>query len=186
MKELKFKYRLDITAFLLRIIFFAICALSFGYIAHHNISGLTLNPLFELSVNETNILYRSFAISSAIFVIVSTSHLIKALNQGLLRCFVLNKEVVLTETSISSPDNFENKNITTIKYSDIFDLHIQTVGRKHFLNIFHSEGKLTIPDYALPNKQSFKQLVNFVSKKVTTSPIKHFNDDLTYELRHTY
>ena len=186
MKELRFSYRLHITVFLLRIIFFGISALGIGYIAHHNISGLTLKPLFELSVNETNILYWSIAISSAIFVIVSTSHLINALTQGLFRCLIFNKEVVLTETSISSPESLVSKNIVTIKYSDIFDLNVQTVGKKHFLNIFHANDKLTIPDYALPNKRAFEQLVNFVSRKVTSLPIKHFNDDFTYELRLTH
>lgn len=185
MKELRFIYRLDITVFLLRIIFFAICALGFGYIAHHNISGLTLKPFIELSTNETNILYLILAISSAIFVIVSSSHLIKALNQGLFKCLIFKEEVVLTETSISSPESFVNKNIVTIKYSDIFDLNIQTVEKKHFLNIFHADDKLTIPDYALPNKRAFEQLVNLVSKKVTDQPIKHFNSDSIYEMSHT-
>ncbi len=93
MKEIRYSYRPNITAFLLRTILFSVCALGIGYTARNNDSGLLLKPLFELSVTETNILYWSLAIAAAIFVTLSLLGLIKAISKGLIKDLVFKSEI---------------------------------------------------------------------------------------------
>ena len=192
MKEVRYTYRPKVTAFLFRTILFSVCALGLGYTAQNNDSGLLLKPLFDLSVTEMNILYWCLALAAAIFVMFSLLGLIEAISKGLIRDLVVKNEIVLTPTTLSLTDKNQFYEKITLKYSEIFDINIQEINGQCFFNIYYNDSniyyndnKLTIMQRMLPDKKSFDQLVNSISKKITTMPIKHYKDGSDYELHFT-
>ena len=189
MKEVRYTYRPNVTAFLLRTILFSLLALVLGYVARNNDSGLLLKPLFDLSVTETNILYWCLTLAAAIFVMFSLLALIEAISKGLIRDLFFKNEIVLTSTTLSLIDKNQCNEKITLKYSEIFDINIQEINGRCFFNIYYSDNniyyndnKLTIVQRMLPDKKTFNQLVNSISKKVTNMPIKHYRDGSDYEL----
>jgi len=192
MKEVRYTYRPNVTAFLLRTILFSVGALGLGYTARNNDSGLLLKPLIDLSVTETNILYWCLALAAAIFVIFSLLALIEAISKGLIRDLVVKNEVVLTPTTLSMTDRNQNNEKITLNYSEIYDINIQETNGQCFFNIYYydnnvyyNDNKLTIVQRMLSDKKTFYELVNSISKKVTSMPIKHHTDGSGYELHLT-
>lgn len=177
MNELRFTYKLNITKYILRILFFAACAIGFGYMAHYAEGDVIAN---ELSVNGESILYWCLAIASMIVAGLCISGLFVSVDYQDLTS---KREVVLTGTTISSPESVTSHRIVTINYSDIIDLNIQIIQRQRFLNIFYEDSKLTISQNELSDKKAFEQLTNFVRKKVTAMPIKHFKNSASHEMQ---
>ena len=177
MNEIRFTYKPKITKYILRIIFFGVCAFGFGVMAQSNGSGVVAN---EFSVNGESILFWSLVIASTIIMGFCISGLFATID---FKNLISKREVVLSRTSITSPKSVTSHKTVTLNYSDIVDVNIQIIKRQLFLNIFYADSKLTIAQSVLPNKKSFEQLTNFVRKKVTAMPIKHFKNSASHEMR---
>jgi len=177
MNEIRFTYKPNITKYILRILFFVACAIGLGFMAYSVGRDIITN---EFSINGESILYFSLAIISMILAGLCISGLFDSVDYQDLTS---GREIVLTRTTISSPESVTNHGIVTIDYSDIIDLNIQIIKRQRFFNIFYEDSKLTISQNVLSDKKAFEQLTSFVRKKVTAMPIKHFKNSASHEMR---
>lgn len=158
MNEVRIPYKPNKIIMILAIAFFGACAGFMADIAANNDRGLILNRVIELSPQNATIFYWVIASASMVFVVVGFFALVKS--------FFTNREIVITETSITSPKSALSKLDVTVNFSDISNVTIQTIQRTRILNIKYSGGKLSILNSMLPNKAAFEELVSQVQARV--------------------
>ncbi|HAS6997775.1 TPA: hypothetical protein I7280_23385 [Vibrio parahaemolyticus] len=158
MNEVRIPYKPNKIVFILAIAFFAACAGFMGNIALTNDRGLILNRIIEFSPLGATNLYWAVTIAALSFVLVGTLALIKSMFS--------NREIVITNESISSPKSGFSKQDVTVNFSDITGVNMQTIQKTKILNIEHLGGRLSIPNSMLPNKASFEELVSQLQSRV--------------------
>ncbi len=158
MEEIRIPYKAKKLTFILCILMFGVCAIGLTKMALSNDRGLILNGIVEFSTEGATIFYLCIAVVPALLVVMGIL--------GIYFSVTSKKEVVLKETSISSPKSLYSKKIITVNFSDVTDYSIQSVQNQTYLFIFFQEGKLTIPQSLLPNKAEFKKLYDLVVKKI--------------------
>lgn len=158
MSEVRFPYKPKVILFILVVLFFSACTAVLGNIATTNDRGLILNKILEFSTGGATIFYWILTACAAVFVVLAIV--------GLISGLITKKEIVLTESTISAPKSGISKKVVTLQYSEISEVSMQTVQNQKFLNILHQDGKLSIPQSMLPNKNDFEKLVNLVASKV--------------------
>ncbi len=157
MSETRYPYQPKIVTFLLVIAMFGSCASFFIYQAINNEVGLIINGLLELSQNGATIFYGVLAALSLGFVLIGLLSMFKR--------FTTKREIVVGDTSISSPKSGVSSKVITVAYADILMMERQEVSGQHILNITHNDGKLSIPHSMLPSKQVFEEMVDLITKK---------------------
>jgi hypothetical protein len=129
-----------------------------GNVALTNDRGLILNRIIEFSAQGATIFYWVVAIAALAFVLVGILALIKSMFS--------NREIVITNESITSPKSGFSKQDVTVSFSDITGINMQTIQKTKILNIEHLGGKLSIPNSMLPSKTSFEELVSQLQTRV--------------------
>lgn len=158
MNTVRYPYKPKVVIFLFATVFFAGCALVLGNVAINNERGLILNRIFEFSAGAATVFYWCLTAASGLFIILGL--------MGLIFGLTSRKEIIITENGITAPKSGLSKKNISISFSDITNINIQSVQKQELLNIFYKDGKLTIPQSMLPNKQSFDELVNLLSVRV--------------------
>ncbi len=158
MNEVRIPYKPNKILFILAIGFFGACAGFMGNIAITNDRGLVLNRIFEFSTQGASIFYWVITVIALAFVLVGIIALIKS--------FTSKREIIISDTSITSPKSGFSKLDITVNFSDVTDVTIQTVQKTKILNIDHLDGRLSIPNSMLPNKQAFEELVSHIQVKL--------------------
>lgn len=158
MNEIRIPYKPNKIIFIVIITFFAICAYLIGNIASTNDSGIIINRIFEFSIQNTTIFYWIMSGASSLFVVTGVFVLIKSI--------VSDREIVISETSITSPKSGFSKLDIMVNFSDITNITIQTIQKTKILNIEHTNGKLSIPNNMLPSNQVFEELFLKLNSKI--------------------
>ncbi len=158
-QEVRYPYKPKLIVFILSIAFFVACAAVLGYVAATNDRGLILNGIIKFSENGATIFYWCLAGASVLLALFGVLGLVKGITS--------KREVLATQEAISAPKSGVSNKIITINYSGIIDLNVQVIQKQKFLNIFYSEGKLSIPQSMLPSKKAFEELADFVVSKVS-------------------
>lgn len=158
MNEVRFSYKPNIYIFILTTLLFIGFTAGLAYVAKTNEQGLILNRIIEFSVEGATIFYWCLASASAIFVLFGALLIIGG--------FTSKKEIILSGNSITAPKSGISKKTLTIHYSEVSDINIESVQKQNFLNIVHSNGKLTIPQSMLSSKHAFEELTEFIEKHV--------------------
>ncbi len=158
MEPIIYPYKTKVVKTVIISIFLAALAAFMGYTAVTNEQGLILNGIIKMGPMGATIFFW------VITLIMVFGLAIIAL--GLIKGRGIQRNVVLTDTTISAPKSALNNNIVTIAYTDIHDVTTQRVSGQHFVNIHHPEGKLVISDAMLPNKKVFEELVESLSQRV--------------------
>ncbi len=158
MNEVRIPYKPNKFMFLLVVAFFGACAGIMGNVAITNDKGLILNRVFEFSPQGATIFYWVITGLSLVFVLVGLLALAKSVTT--------KREIVISETSLTSPKSIYSKIDVTVNFSDITNVTLQTIQKTKILNIEYLGGKLSIPNSMLPNKQAFEELVSLLQTRV--------------------
>ena len=158
MNEVRIPYKPNKTVFLFAVAFFGVCAGVMGNVAITNDKGLLLNRIFEFSPQGATIFYGVIAGASLVFVLVGLLALVKSVTT--------KREIVISDTSLTSPKSGFSKIDVTVDFSDVTNVALQTVQKTKILNIDHPGGRLSIPNSMLPNKQAFEELVSLLQTRI--------------------
>jgi hypothetical protein len=158
MNEVRIPYKPNKIIFILAIAFFGVCAGIMGNVAVTNDRGLILNRIFQFSPKGATIFYWVIAGVALAFVLVGLL--------SLARSIVSTREIVITETSVTSPKSGFSKLDVTVNFSDITNVSLQTIQKTKILNIEYRGGKLSIPNSMLPNKKEFEELISQLQTRV--------------------
>ena len=152
MSELRIPYKPNKVIFILATSLFGVCAGIMGKVAATNDRGLILNGLLEFSPQGATIFYWVITAAALGFVVAGTLALVNSMFS--------NREIVVTNDSITSPKNGLSKQNVTVNFSDITGINMRTIQKTKILSIEHVGGKLSIPNSMLPSKASFEDLVS--------------------------
>lgn len=158
MNEVCIPYKPNKTIFLSAVVFFGVCAGVMGNVAITNEKGLILNRIFEFSPQGATLFYWVITGTALMFVLVGLLALAKSV--------ATKRQIVISETSITSPKSGFSKIDVTVNFSDITSVTLQTIQKTEILNIEYLGGKLSIPNSMLPNKQAFEKLISLLQAKV--------------------
>lgn len=158
MNELRIPYKPNKMIFITGIAFSGIGAGLMGYVAATNDRGLILNGILEFSPQGATIFYLVMAAAATAFVLIAFL--------ALAKFAVSEREIVISEFSITAPKSGLSKLDITVNFSDITDISIQTIQKTKILNIDHTGGKLSIPNSMLPSEQAFDGLVSELQSKL--------------------
>lgn len=159
MSRVSYPYQGNRRVFMLCIVGFSIAGLILGRVAIANKQGLIVNRLFELSVMGATAFYWALTIAAGLFVVVGCA--------GLAINLILKRSVELDKSAISAPKNGISKQVIQLDYADIQGLDINIIQKQRFLTIYHMDGRLCIPEFMLPDKNSFEDLVERLTQYVT-------------------
>lgn len=159
MNEICIPYKPNKILFLFVVAFFGACAGIMGNVAVTNDRGLILNGIFEFSPNSATIFYWIITGIALAFVTVGILALAKSVTT--------KREIVISETSLTSPKSGLSKINVTVSFSDITNVTLQTIQKTRILNIEYPGGKLSIPNSMLPNKQAFEELVSLLQTRIS-------------------
>jgi len=158
MNEIRYPYKPKKITSIFAIAMFALGAFVFFHLANTNDRGVIINHILKLSVEHATIFYWVLFTVCVLFVVVGTISLVISLTK--------NRDIILTEDSISSPKHSWSSKIITVHYTDITDTKIRTINKQVLLYIVHRRGKLVIPQSMLPNKNSFNEMTQFLAAKI--------------------
>ncbi len=158
MNELKIPYTPKKLVFIGAIMFFGICSGAMGYVAFTNEQELILSKIFEFSVQGATIFYWVISSVSFIFVVIGFLALVKS--------FISKREIVLSNEYITSPKSGLSNKYVTVKYKNILSIAIQKVQKTKTIIIEHKDGKLSIPNIMLPNKQAYESILNQLQRRI--------------------
>lgn len=162
MKTLSYPYKPKPHLMLLVVVLFGALALFMSRMALGNDRGLILNGLIHLGPSGATIFYWCIAAIGAAFVAIG----LPAMFVGLFA----SHQVTLTSTDVSARKSAFSRKPTVVKLSDIRDLSLQVVQGDRFLNIHHTNGKLTIIKSHLPDETAFNELCNAIADRVSAQP----------------
>ena len=160
MTEVRFPYKPNAMIFFLAIGFFGVCAGILGAVAISNDKGLVINRLIEMSPESATNFYWVITVLSVALVLLGLAGLVKSISS--------NREIVLTENSITAPKNLFSKTDVSIEFANITGIDVQTIQKTKLLNISHLNGKLSIPNNMLPDKEAFENLVSQFTSRVNS------------------
>jgi len=154
MEPLTYPYKPKVIKTIVISIFLGALAAFMGYTAITNDQGLILNGVIRMGPMGASIFFWVLTLIMVFGLAAATLGLIKGRNS--------EKQIVLTDTTISAPKSALNDQVVTVSYDDILNLTTQNVNGQHFVNIHHPGGKLVIPHAMLPNKATFDELVEIL------------------------
>lgn len=158
-ERLEYAYKARPGLMLGGILFFGACAVSMIHAAMTNDRGLMIRNLFlTFSPKGATIFYWCVAAVSAIFVLVAVAALISGLANPM--------SVYLTSTELSAPKHGFARKRLSIPLQSILSVDIQTVQKQRFMNVYHSEGKLSIAQSMMPGAVAFDELYRALLGKI--------------------
>ena len=160
MNEIRIPYKPNKILFVLVVAFFGFCAAYIGNIAATNDRGLILNRIIEFSSQGATIFYWVMSILTLALAVVGIF--------ALAISVFSNREIVITNSLITCPKGAISKKQTTVNFSDITGIYIQTIQKTRILNIEHIGGKLSIPNSMLPNNACFEQLISTLNARANS------------------
>ena len=141
------------------VLFFAVC----GFVGWH-VHTTQTEPLIVLGIRlapqEARMVFGAIAVVSVLFVAGGIL--------GFFTGLVSSHYVTLTGQHISAPKYGFSRHVTTVPLADIQRIEVQTIKRQRFLNIYHSNGRLSIAQSFLPNAQAFEQVRSALSAQRTS------------------
>ncbi|MGK0290936.1 MAG: hypothetical protein ACI86H_002399 [bacterium] len=158
MSSIRFPYQTNKKIILSAIALMGAIAGVFLKLALENDRGLIINRIIKLSVQSATIFYWSLAIFVLSIVVLASF--------AVIRNIVEKREIILTDTSISSPKSGISSKIISIQFQDIIDIEVQKIQSQQYLYLFYPDGKLTIPQIMLPDKKIFEELVKQVTERI--------------------
>jgi hypothetical protein len=138
--------------------FFGAIAFFMGREATLNDRGLVINGLIHLGPSGATIFYWCIAAIGAAFVAIG----VPALLVGLFS----SRRITLTATEISAPKFGFSRAATVVKLANIQHMRVQVVQKQRFLNLLHTNGKLTINESFLPSRAAFEELCAAIASRV--------------------
>ena len=161
--DLSFTYRYKASRIFLAILFFGACAGFIGHEAMTNDQGLLINHIIELDPGNATVFYWVMAALCGSFVVMGLIGVIASLTAE-EEAQVLR----LTPTEIRLPQGLFRKELRDIPYTEVKDLHVQQVQSQRFLTLVLTSGKkVSIAASALPKKENFDTVCQFVAARVT-------------------
>jgi hypothetical protein len=152
MDEIRLPYKPNKTIFVMVVLFFGLCAAVLANVALANDRGLVLARVIELSPQNATIFYWALTGAAVLFVLLGIITLVKSITS--------NREIVITENTITLPKHNFSKIDVSVKLSDITNLTMQNIQGTKILNIEYLGGKISVSNRMLPNKQAFEGLVS--------------------------
>lgn len=162
MKTLSYPYNPKPHLMFLAVVLSGAFAFFMSWMAMGNDRGLVLNGLIHLGPSGATIFYWCIAAVGAAFVAIA----LPAMFVGLFT----SHQVTLTSTDVSARKSAFSRKPTVVKLSDIRDLSLQAVQGDRFLNIYHTNGRLTIIKSHLPDERAFNELCNAIADRIPTQP----------------
>ena len=158
MTEISYQYKPRLKTGILALLFFGLCSFALYHKAQTNDVGLIINGIIELSQNGATIFYYSLFGGAITFVILGVLIIFNNLTS--------KREIKLTETCLVRPKNGFSSQTHSIPYSEIASIEEQLVYNQTFLKINHKSGKNSIPQSMFKNKETFKNFIDDLSKKL--------------------
>ncbi len=136
-------------------------AAAIGYHASTNEKGLIINHMIHLYKDTATNFYWLIALLLGgcgvwiMFKVVKGDH--------------SQKELILSDSYMSVPKSLLSKEIITIPYADIKNLNVQKISNSNFINIFYSQGKLSIPGNFYFKNDQFKEFMEMLVNKINAA-----------------
>src|SRR4051812_860637 len=137
--------------------FFGIGALLIARVASTNDRGLILNGLFHFDTHDATIFYWCVAAASAALVAIAFMKVLFGLFS--------NQYLSLSETELSAPRSLLSLENTIVPLSSIVRLELRTIGKLHFLKVYHGSRKLTIEAANLPDHEAFQTICVLLAER---------------------
>lgn len=153
--------------FLFCFVFFAGCAVAFTMATLSSDGPLKLVILrhiieFNFSALGAKIFYGSLAAISALMSLAGL--------WGLIKSSLVKQCVILDEDKITVPSGlFSLSDHVDIAYTDIKDLVLFDTNKARGIKIIHSQGKHTIADVCLPEKNALDHIIEELTDEVKKS-----------------
>jgi len=168
MNEIRFDYKSNKLLFGFATILFLGMAIYFCSLAIRNEQGMVIFNIIKLPRMGASFVFIVLAIVPALLTFTCITTLISD--------FTTDKEVVISETSISAPHSSGvSKKTIQIKFAEINDIYVEEIENNFRLYILHPNGKLVIPKGMIPGKGVFEELVSVVTEKFMAN--KSMNTD---------
>jgi membrane protein YdbS with pleckstrin-like domain len=150
METLTYPYKPKALSMLLAILFFAACFVVGVHVATTNTTEQTIVLGWRLEPSEARVLFGAVAVISVLFVAADTA--------GLIASFSSSRYLTLTTQEISLPKSALFNSKTTVPLHEIQRVDLQTVRNKRFLYVYHLNGRFTVTEGFLPNREAFERI----------------------------
>ncbi len=154
----EYPYKPRIIFVLGAVLFFGAIAAMFTNEALTNDRGLIINGIITLGPGGATIFYWVMVGACAVFVFGGLWAIIMGLTS--------DRRLTITEAGIRAPKGGYSKQYMSINFSDMFKVTVQSVNKQRFLTLHHKDGKLSIAQSMLPDKEAFEEVVRMVTQKV--------------------
>lgn len=156
MDTLTFPYKPKAWSMVLVIVFFGACFLVGWHVSGTNSEQVVLG--WRLSPEQARVVLSAVAGASLLFVIAGIF--------GLRAAFSHEGRLTLTSQELSLPKYPVLRTMTTVPLRDILRLEMHEVKRKRFLHVYHANGKITVTEALLPNREAFEQVRETLAQSV--------------------
>lgn len=157
----EYPYKPKVLVMLLAALFFAACGAGLTNAALTNDRGLIINGIITLGPGGATIFYWVMVGACSVFVLGGL--------WGIIIGLTSDRRLVLTETGIRAPKGGYSRQYVTIRFSDILNVTMQSVQKQRFLTVHHTNGKMSIAQSMLPDKEAFEEVTRMVTQKVKVS-----------------
>lgn len=158
MNEVRIPYKANKLILIFLILVSCGFAVFLGYTALNNNSGLIIMDLITLGVEGST---RFFWAASLFFGFLAMTSLLT-----FLKNIKAEREIVITDSSITSPKSGLSNQDITVNYADIRNISVQNIAGTKMLQIDHPAGKLSIPNSMVPSKRAFEELIAAVESRL--------------------
>lgn len=152
-----YEYGTKIVPMLLVIGFGIIIAVTLGYMAVTNDRGLILNGFIKFSEMGAGIFYGLLSLFGVAAVVIGVMGLLKGRNG--------DKQVILSDTSITAPKSAVSSKIIEIPYRDVTKLTVHKIQGQQHVMIKSKSDKLAIHASILESKAHFADLVEELQRR---------------------
>jgi hypothetical protein len=142
-------------------VFFGAGAAIFFNEASNNDSGVIIDNLITLDTHGASTFYWTLFGCSVMFVVLAAFLL--------LRKLLSPRMITVDEQHISLPHGLLQSKTKRIAYAQIKKLWEKRVSRQTFLYLQTADGKYSIIESLLPNKQSFEEIKDFLISRAPQS-----------------
>lgn len=157
---LRYRYVPRLTPMLLAVVFFSGCLAFYVWRTATNDRGLIINGLLELETGGATTFFATFAVGSAVFVLMGLWALVIRVRGP--------RYLVLDESSLSIPSRFSRK-ARTVPYAAIRDIQLLNVQGQSMLQIATDSGKVTVAAIMLASDAQLREVGVALRDRVTAS-----------------
>ena len=157
-KVREYQYKPKALVLVLAILIIGGLAAVMAYLALTNDSGLIIEHIIKLSPRSATIFYWCIA---GILLAFAAAGL-----WAFAASLAVEKYIRLTDTELSAPKSGLSKQNTHIPLKEIKKITIQSVQGQRFMTISHSNGKLSIAQSLMPDKEKFEELYRELAERI--------------------